>query len=44
MGNGVGLEPVIKKECDCKFSNVRWGWGSVIFNLNNWLVLRVEFR
>lgn len=44
MGNGVRLEPVIKKECDCKFSNVRWGWGSVIFNLNNWLVLRVELR
>lgn len=37
------MEPVIKKECDCKFSNVRWGWGSVIFNLNNWLDLRVEF-
>lgn len=42
MGNGVRLEPVIKKECDCKFSNVRWGWGSVIFNLNNWLVNDIQ--
>lgn len=44
MGNGVRLELVIKKECDCKFFNVRWGWGLVIFNLINWFVFRVVFR